>query len=325
MKMQDSNEITGAAAAPETQKRRVVQSTALRLAATVALTAALTIGCSSAPKRPPEIFTDRNAAMGQLELANSAVNKGDFVNSYLFLTEAWRLALTTDDPGTRISILLARGNALFTEGRVDEAKAQWNLALAEATDAGNKELTSAARIYIARGTLAEGTGGEALTREERNARAVAAKKAVAAEQGNVKGLNAAFAWKVIGLANKELGETKQAESALEKAAGIHESGRYLEDTAYDWYLIASVRSKAGAYPEALEALTTALSFDRRAENANGLGMDWMAIGMVAEKAGNAQQAAGAYRRSADIFNAAFLTKSAAEAEDKLEALEGKGK
>ena len=325
MKTQETRKIKGKAAAPETEPRRLAPKTAIGLAATIALAAALALGCSSAPKRPPEIFTDRNAAMGQLELANAAVNKGDYVNAYLFLTEAWRLALTTDDPGTRISILLARGNALFTEGRADEAKEQWNLALAEATDSGHKELVSAARIYLARGTLAEGAGGETVSREERTTRAIAAKKAVEAEMGNVKGLNEAFAWKVIGLADKELGDMKQAESALAKAADIHEKGRYLEDTAYDWYLIASVRSKAGAYPEALAALNTALSFDRRAENANGLGMDWMAIGMVAEKAGNAQQAAVAYRRAADIFGAAFLTKSAEEAEDKLEALKGKGK
>jgi tetratricopeptide (TPR) repeat protein len=290
--------------------------------ALLAIAAATMIGCSTAPKRPPEIFTDRNAAMGQLDLANAAVSKADFVNAYLFLTEAWRLALTTDDPGTRIQILLARGNALFTEGRVEEANIQWESALAEAISSGNKPLASAARIYIARGTLAEGIAESDITKEERTARALAAKKNVEAEIGGVKAnpLYTAFAWKVIGLADKELGLEKQAESALANAASIHEKGRYLEDAAYDWYLIASVRSKAGLYKEALAALDQALSFDRRAENANGLGMDWMAIGMVEEKAGDANRAAAAYRRSADIFNAAFLRASAGAAEDRLDAL-----
>ncbi len=306
----------------DTTGNGIRRTVALIAAATIALAFA---GCSSAPKRPPEIFTDRNAAMGQLDLANAAASKGDFANAYLFLTEAWRLALTTDDPATRVRILLAQGNALLAEGRADEANAQWTAALEEAMDSGDKTLAGAARISLARGSLAEGTASRDLPREERAARARAAIKTVEAEMGNVKGnvLYAAFAWKVIGLSEKELGDARKAEAALANAAGIHEKGRYLEDAAYDWYLIASVRSKAGLYDGARAALETALSFDRRAENANGLGMDWMAIGMVEEKAGRIDDAKAAYRRSAQIFNAAFLTKSATEAEGRLEALEGR--
>jgi len=293
------------------------------LIALLASSLTLMAGCSSAPKRPPEVFTDRNAAAGQLDLANAAVSKGDYVNAYLFLTEAWRLALTADDPETRIKILLARGNAFFNESRVDEANDTWNTALAEATEAGDRTLMSATKVYIARGTLAEGMPERTIEAEERIARAKAAKAVVEAEIGNIKGspLYTAFAWKTLGLAEKELGQTKKAEAAISNAAAIHEKGRYLEDAGYDWYLIASVRSKAGLYTEALEALTTALSFDRRAENANGLGMDWMAIGMIEAKSGNKDRAKAAYRRAAEIFNAAFLRKSATEAEDRLEALE----
>ena len=293
------------------------------LIALLASSLALMAGCSSAPKRPPEVFTDRNAAAGQLDLANAAVSKGDYVNAYLFLTEAWRLALTADDPETRIKILLARGNAFFNEGRTDEANDTWNTALAEATEAGDRTLISATKVYIARGTLAEGLPEGAIDPEERVARAKAAKAVVEAEIGNIRGspLYTAFAWKALGLAEKELGQTRKAEDAISNAADIHEKGRYLEDAGYDWYLIASVRSKAGLYKEALEALSTALSFDRRAENANGLGMDWMAIGMIEEKAGNKDRAKAAYRRSAEIFNAAFLRKNATAAEDRLETLE----
>lgn len=297
-------------------------------AAALALAAALLglSACSSAPKRPPEIFTNRNAAAGQLDLGNQAVNKGDYANAHLFMKEAWRLAVGSDDPDTRVKVLLADGNAWFNEGNREKADAAWAQALAEAEEAQNKMLASTSRIYRARGLLAEGTAANAIPETERRATAASVKATVLAEMGNIKSnqLYTAFAWKVIGLAEKEQGSWAEAEGSIKKAADIHEKSRYLEDAAYDWYLVASIRSKAGQYPAAIEALRTAIAFDRRAENPNGLGMNWMAVGTIEEKAGNKDKAADAYRRSAEIFYSSFLPLNAAEAEKKLEALTGAG-
>lgn len=286
---------------------------------------AILAGCSSAPKRPPEIFTNRNAAMGQLDLGNRTVSKGDYESAHLFLQEAWRMAVSTDDPETRIRVRLAEGNAWFNEGKLDLSDNAWTTALTEATDAKNKMLISTCKIYLARGTLAEGTNRESLPSAERQQRARDAKAVTVAEMGNVKAnpLYSAFAWKVIGLSEKELGNWADAEKALKEAAAIHERDRYLEDAAYDWYLIASVRSKAAQYPSAIAALQTAITFDRRGENSNGLGMNWMAIGTIEEKAGNRDLALAAYQRSADIFRSAFLPVNAAEADQKAAALSAK--
>lgn len=279
-------------------------------------------GCSSAPKRPPEIFTNRNAAIGQLDLGNQSVSKGDYVNAHIFLSEAWRLALSTDDPETRIRVLLAEGNAWFNEGNRAKADETWAAALSEAEGTQDRTLMSTAKIYRARGSLAEGLGAEEVSDTERRTRAENAKAVTLAEMPNVKSndLYLAFAWKVIGLSDKELGNAKEAVAALEKAEAIHEKARYLEDAAYDWYLVASVDSKNQNYPGARTALRKAIAFDRRAENSNGLGMDWMAVGMVEERAGNLKEAEAAYKRAGDIFRAAFLSVNAAEADRKREAL-----
>lgn len=291
--------------------------------AAVTLSAALALSsCSSAPKRPAETFTNRNSAIAQLDLANRSVSKGDFVNAHLFLDEAWRLATGADDPKTRVSVLIARGNAWFNQNERDKADAVWAQALAEAEDAKLPALVSAAKIYRARGTLAEGLAPDAVPAAERKARAEKAKAVTLAEMGGVKDnkLYSAFAWKVVALCDKELGNADAAIESIQKARAIHEKGNYLEDAAYDWYIVASIRSKVGQYTEALAALDSALAFDRRAENSNGLGADWLAIGTIEEKAGNAGKAKAAYSRAADIFRAAFIPESAAAAEAKAAAL-----
>ena len=299
----------------------IVKFGVLALAA-LALFAAQGTSCSSAPKRPPEVFTNRNAAIGQIDMANKAVSKGDFATANLFLDEAWRLAVSADDPDTRTRVHIARGNALYNEGKTSEAEALWKKALAEAEDAKVPLLVSAARIYLARASLAEGRKDAEFSREERQERARAARGVAQAEMKGVKDniLFTAFAWKVTGFAEKELGNAAAAEKALLEAADIHDKNQYLEDAAYDWYLIASVRSKADNLTGAREALDTALAFDRRAENSNGLGMDWVAIGIIAEKSGDKKAASEAYSRAAQIFRSAFLEANALDAERRLAAV-----
>lgn len=307
---------------------RIVRNTISRDAIALLLAGALVpffAGCSSAPKRPPEVFTNRNAATGQLDMASQAVARREFASAQVYLDKAWSLAVSTDDAESRIKVLIARGNAWFNQGDTDKANDAWKQALSEATAANDKTLIAIGKIYLARGSLPEGTpAAQSLSANERTAIAARAKATVTAEMPDVKAnqLYTAFAWRVIALAAKEEGNAGEAEKALQNAVTIHDKGRYLEDAAYDWYLIASVRSKAGQYESALQAIATATAFDRRAENTNGLGTDWLAAGKIEEKAGNAEKAISAYRRSAEIFNAGFQKDSAAEAEKRIAAIEG---
>jgi tetratricopeptide (TPR) repeat protein len=266
-------------------------------------------GCSSAPKRPAEVFVARNMAETQLELANKEADRGNYEQALDLLAEARRIAVSADNPSLLIRTELSRGNIFFYLGRTGEARSLWEGALAEAETAGEAELASAGRIYMARSRLL--TGGAETAGE------VAGE--VRGEIGRIKAnpLYAALGWTVIGLAEKERGRWDEAEKALRNALAFHEKENYLELAAYDWYLIASVRSVAGQYPAAGEALAQALNFDRRAENTYGLGMDWLAIGDVRRKAGNGPGAEAAYRRSADIFRSLGLEKEAAAAEGRI--------
>jgi tetratricopeptide (TPR) repeat protein len=272
--------------------------------------------CSSAPKRPAEVFLVREAAASQLEQANQKADRGNYNAALSLAAEARRMAVSVDDPSLRIRTALSMGNSLFFLGRREDADAAWRTALDDAETEGDAELAAITRIYRARGELlsalapADGgtTGGGAGIEGIRSR--------VQAELGLLKTdrLALALGWTVIGLAEKELGRYREAEDALRKALAIHEGERYLERTAYDWYLIASVFSVGGRYDDAIAALQEALKFDRRAENSYGLGKDWLAIGDVYSRAGKHDQARSAYQRSAGIFRAGDFAAEAEAAE-----------
>jgi tetratricopeptide (TPR) repeat protein len=260
----------------------------------------LVLSCSSVPKKPAEVRVQRNGAERQLELANRQAERGDFEGALPLLELARRLAVTADDPGLRIRVVLSRGNIFFYQGRREEAAREWEAAEAEADSSGDAELAAVARIYGARGRLlgamAEGRGAEA---------APAVKDDVGQAMGRIKKdkPSTALGWTVIGLAEKESRRFNEAEASVKKALAIHQTENYLEQAGYDWYLIASIRSVAGRFAEAEEALAEAIALDRRSENSWGLAMDWRALAEVYRKAGKTAQAEAAAARSAEILQA----------------------
>jgi tetratricopeptide (TPR) repeat protein len=221
-----------------------------------------TLACSTAPKKPPEVFTQRTAGERQLELANREADRGDFQMALDLLEEARRIAVSADDPSLRIRTGLSRGNILFSLGRRDEASAAWDAALGEAESLKNQELAAACRIYRARGRLlaavADGSAAQA-TAEVRTE--------VNRDIGLIKTdkLSEALGWTVMGLAEKESRRFTEAEAAVKKA------------------------------------LDKAIALDRRAENSWGLATDWRAMAEVYRKAGKTAEAAAASERSKEIF------------------------
>jgi tetratricopeptide (TPR) repeat protein len=237
-------------------------------------------------------------------MANQETDRGNFETALDLLDEARRIAVAADDLSLRVRTNLSRGNIFFSQGKREEADAEWAAALAEAEGEGggrgDRELAAVCRIYVARGSLLgairDGSGAQ-------NAARIRAQ--VEQDLGSVKNdkLSTALGWTVIALAEKENRRFTEAEGAVRKALAIHEKDNYLEYAAYDWYLIASVRSVAGRYGEAVTALEEALALDRRAENSWGLAMDWRALAEVYRKQGNAADAEAAEARSKEILQA----------------------
>ena len=267
--------------------------------------------CSTAPKNTGEAYDLRRRAESQLELGNKRANHGDLGDALIFLNEAWRLAVASDDPGLRVRAGLSRSNVLFSLGQVDEAAAGWNGALAEAVQMGNQELIAVCRIHISRGRLLSPQG---------RSQAQSVRDDVTRDMAQIRSERqyVALAWTVIGLAERELGRYAQAETALRRSLDIHEKDRNLDLAAYDWFLIASCRSLSGDYGRARQALEAAMDFDRRVENSWGLANDWRAMGDVQTRAGNRDSARAAYTRAAEIYRALGLDDAAAQALSRID-------
>ena len=271
-------------------------------------------GCSSAPKKATEIFTDRNTAIKQLELANYTANRGRYEDALVILESARKLALGTDDPRLRLSTSISRANYLFALGRSAEAFAEWKSAADEGDASGEAVLAAMARIYSIRAQIV------LLDTEPGTANAQDLKDQLSREMAAVKSdaNSAAIGNVTLGLAEKQMGNWADAESAVKKALSYHEGGLFLEEAAYDWFLIASIRSLAGNYNTSLEALNMAIRFDRRAENGFGLASSWQAMGDVLSKAGRGGESITAWRRAVEIYRAIGLNSLAEKLEEKYQ-------
>ena len=263
--------------------------------------------CSTPPKNPGDVFDIRKQAETHLELGSRDADRGSFETALLKLDEAMKLAVAVDDPGLRIRVGLSRGNVLFSLDRSKEAEEAWNGALGEAERVGNSELAVVSRIHIAWGKVL-------LTeRADLPAAAQSVRDEVSRDMSVIKDrYYTAFAWTIIGLAEKELGRYEPAEAAVRRALDIHEKDLYFELAAHDWFRIASFRSIAGNQHGALQALESAIAFDRRVENSWGLASDWQGMGIVYRHMGNAEASRAAYLRAAEIFKAFGSSEAAAE-------------
>ena len=265
----------------------------------------LLTACSTQPKNPGDVYELRRRAESQLDQGNRQADRGDLDLAMVNLDDALRLAVATDDGSLRVRAGLSRSNVLFLMGRAEEAAEGWNLALLEAVQTGNQELAAVCRVHINRSKLLS-PGGRAAAQSIRDE--------VNRDLALIRSdrLYIAFAWTVIGLAEKELGRYAQAEAALKRSLDIHEKEKNFELAAYDWFLIASFRSLSGDYRGSRQALESAIAFDRRVENSWGLANDWRAMGDVQKKAGDREAARAAYTRAAEIFRALNNEEAAAE-------------
>jgi tetratricopeptide (TPR) repeat protein len=99
--------------------------------------------------------------------------------------------------------------------------------------------------------------------------------------------------------------TTEALTHAEGALKLLQDGSEPTETGNAWRLIAAARLAAGDATGALPAANTALDIDRRLAVPEKIARDWLLIGDIRRALGGADTAA-AYRRAADVANAAGL-------------------
>ena len=271
--------------------------------------------CSSTPRRPAENLEQRNNAANLLNNANRAANQGRYDEAFIFLNEARRIALSTDDPALRIETSMSRANILFSMGHNDEAFREWEHAALEAELSGEDEMAALSRVYSIRASLTLLGNSDPVNLNEAQNHRNTLLTLNPAFRRNTHSQAALFV--SLALAEKLLGNWTGAEEYARNALVIHERGNFLENAAYDWFLIASIRSLSGNYNTALEALQRSIEFDRRAENSFGLASSWQAMGDVYNKAGRRSEANAACQRAAEIFRAISLLERAERLEERI--------
>lgn len=254
----------------------------------------------------------RNRAWQQLELANTAIDRGSYEEALQMLIDVEKLAYQIDNSELIINTALSRGNAWLALDNSDNATKAWDEAEAEAAAAKDPEMQAMCRIYRNRAAiilLDEAQNGTDRNTVSTNTDTTKINSIIQNTKADIAALvhnqlAEALGWTVIGLAEKLNRNWDASEAAFKKALAIHEKALSLELAAYDNYLIASLWSVAGDYDKAIAALENALAFDRRAENTHGLISDWEALSVVYEKAGRLTEAARAKVRSEKIIEAA---------------------
>jgi len=264
--------------------------------------------CSSVPKSTGEVFVIRKQAEEGMEKANKHASQGNYDHALLLINDYKRMAILADDPSLIIRCSLVRGNILFSLGRVDEALAEWDMAIAEAFRDKNLELLSVSRVFKARGNLLSNRASAQSVYDEVNR-----------ESANIKNypLYIAFSWQVKGLAFRSLSLFREAEDAIRRSLAIHEKEKSLENVSFDWYTIASIRSLAGLHAGAIEALEKSIEIDRKIENSWGLAVSWRAKGDVYRNAGRQNEALDAYGKARTIFAAMRNDHEVAETDKKI--------
>jgi tetratricopeptide (TPR) repeat protein len=260
-------------------------------------------GCGSAPKPadPPRL----KAALEAESDGARRYERGDYAVATRRFDEAARIRASIDDAAGAARNRLHLARAELAQGRAEAAL------LALSGDAGALALD--ALLLRAQAQLALDRGD-------------AAQESLVAANGHcgntcpqLASLNLLRARAALA-ARRAPEALALAEAALKLLQGRNEAN----ETGNAWRLIASARLAAGDAAGALPAAATALEIDRKLALPEKIARDWLLIGDIRKSLGSGDTAA-AYRRAAEVANAAGLAEIAQMATRALAASDPPGR
>lgn len=255
-------------------------------------------GCSTTTKlKPGESVAKKNRAAEYAGFGSNYYDEAQYDQALDFFFLSLKQNILIDNDHGIIESYNSIGKTYLAAGKVDLAENYYKKAQEVAFMFNDPALiirckNNQGEIYLAKGdfSAALATFTEAYTAIENPSKAD----------------DAAIILHNIGVANKRLGNFKDAETNLLKALELNEKNSKFKEMASDNYLLASIYSKTDQYSEALNYIDKALKIDKLIENSFGIAKDLFAKGLIQRKAGSPEEAYYTFKRDALIFESLSL-------------------
>lgn len=261
-----------------------------RLFALAALAAAVTLACSSAPKKQDEVFDQKNKAAEAARFGNDYYRRGDLDQAARFFALSLAYNAAADNRAGLAESYNSLGKVHLARGANEEAVRHFGQALRIGQDLGDGALAAKAQNNL---------GEAAFARSE-----FAAALELFVTAGGGRGLadgDRAVVLHNQGAALRRLGRPAEAEPLLREALAINTRGRTWEEAASNCYVLAALEAERGALPRAREFAALALENDRKVENSRGIAKDYVALGRIASRAGEAEAALDFFERAVLVY------------------------
>ncbi len=262
------------------------------------------------------------------ELGELAATEGDYDHSQKLLSGARELLTPGIDDDMRTELCRLRGESLYFAGRNDEAAAEFEIALATASEGDRRQralvLRSRARLELRENRwddalkscdearlLAEAFPGEALAIRHtmgliqlRRGELAAAREifdevndeAPRLEDDSLHAASLAN----LGIVLWRLGNHEEAMERLEESLSLRRKTGYLTEIAKVLTNLSIAKTQRGELDEARQFLTEAQGMKQRIGEAEGLAHGENSLGNLENRAGRLPTALEHYRRAADL-------------------------
>jgi len=273
----------------------------------VAVVAALSFSCSSAPKKQDELFDQRNRAAELARFGNDFYRRGDLDQALRVFTLALAYNAVADDRPGLVESYNSIGKVHLARSANEEASRHFAQALRIAQGLGDGALVAKSQNNLGEAAFARGEFAASL---ELFGQALSARGLADTDRAVVLHNE--------GSALRRLGRAAEAEPPFREALAINVREKVWTEAASNYYMLASLESERGQLARARELAGQALESDRKVENGKGIAKDYVALGRIAGRSGDAEGALDFFERAVLVYRSVIVVDSKADVRQGLE-------
>lgn len=277
------------------------------LCALLALVAAATFSCSSAPKKQDQVFDQRNRAAELARFGNDFYSKGDLDQALRVFTLALAYNAVADNRPGLVESYNSIGKVHLARGANEDASRHFGQALRIAQDLGDEALAAKSQNNLGEAAFARGEFAAAL---ELFGKALGGRGLADSDRAVVLHNE--------GSTLRRLGRAAEAEPRFREALAINVREKIWTEAASNYYMLASLETERGELARAVELALQALESDRKVENGRGIAKDYVALGRISARSGDAQVALDYFERAVLVYRSVIVVDAKADVRRGLE-------